>query len=94
MCSAMVVCGQIFCFKILDPHCLELVHLYVIVQCILNSYLNIADMRLQILAVLDLGRDAWISREDWIQNGIHVGSNRKYKDSYYLQAQAMCYMNS
>lgn len=47
-----------------------------------------------ILAVLDLGRDAWISREDWIHNGIHVGSNKKYKDSYYLQAQAMCYMNS
>ncbi|KAH1230114.1 Actin-related protein 9 [Glycine max] len=47
-----------------------------------------------ILGVLDLGRDAWISREDWIHNGVHVGSNRKYKDSYYLQAQAMCYMNS
>jgi actin-related protein 8 len=51
-------------------------------------------MCLQILGVLDLGRDAWINREDWIQNGVHVGSNRKYKDSYYLQAQAMCYMNS
>lgn len=62
---------------------------------ILNScHLNVADMSLQILAVLDLGRDAWISREDWIHNGIHIGSNRKYKDSYYLQAQAMCYMNS
>ncbi|KAL2601191.1 hypothetical protein AAZV13_10G153500 [Glycine max] len=48
----------------------------------------------EILGVLDLGRDAWISREDWIHNGVHVGSNRKYKDSYYLQAQAMCYMNS
>ncbi|MED6131593.1 Actin-like protein arp9 (SWI/SNF complex component arp9) [Stylosanthes scabra] len=47
-----------------------------------------------ILGVLDLGRDAWINREDWIQNGIHVGSNRKYKDSYYIQAQAMCYLNS
>ncbi|BAT94714.1 hypothetical protein LR48_Vigan09g112000 [Vigna angularis] len=47
-----------------------------------------------ILGVLDLGRDAWISREDWIHNGIHVGSSKKYKDSYYLQAQAMCYMNS
>ncbi|WJX18767.1 Actin-like protein arp9 [Trifolium repens] len=47
-----------------------------------------------ILGVLDVGRDAWINREDWIQNGVHVGSNRKYKDSYYLQAQAMCYMNS
>lgn len=51
-------------------------------------------MSLQILGVLDLGRDAWISREDWIQNGLHIGSNRKYKDSYYIQAQAMCYMNS
>nr|KYP60796.1 Actin-related protein 9 [Cajanus cajan] len=47
-----------------------------------------------ILGVLDIGRDAWINREDWIHNGIHVGSNKKYKDSYYLQAQAMCYMNS
>ncbi|KAF7837510.1 actin-related protein 9 [Senna tora] len=47
-----------------------------------------------ILGVLDFGRDAWIHREDWIRNGIHIGSGRKYKDSYYLQAQAMCYMNS
>ncbi|KAK1289757.1 Actin-related protein 9 [Acorus calamus] len=47
-----------------------------------------------ILGVLDFGRDAWILREDWIRNGIHIGSGRKYKDSYFLQAQAMCYMNS
>ncbi|KAK7268738.1 hypothetical protein RIF29_21446 [Crotalaria pallida] len=47
-----------------------------------------------ILGVLDLGRDAWISRDDWINNGLHIGSNRKYKDSHYIQAQAMCYMNS
>ncbi|KDP40299.1 hypothetical protein JCGZ_02297 [Jatropha curcas] len=47
-----------------------------------------------ILGVLDFGRDAWIHREDWIRNGIHIGSGRKYKDSYYLQAQAMCYINS
>ncbi|XP_058001147.1 actin-related protein 9 isoform X3 [Hevea brasiliensis] len=47
-----------------------------------------------ILGILDFGRDAWIHREDWIRNGIHVGSGRKYKDSYYLQAQAMCYINS
>lgn len=48
----------------------------------------------QILGILDFGRDAWIHREDWIRRGIHVGSGRKYKDSYYLQAQAMCYINS
>ncbi|GFY84967.1 hypothetical protein Acr_03g0017410 [Actinidia rufa] len=47
-----------------------------------------------ILGVLDYGRDAWIHREDWIRNGIHIGSGRKYKDSYFLQAQATCYMNS
>ncbi|KAL4191398.1 hypothetical protein AMTRI_Chr07g80340 [Amborella trichopoda] len=47
-----------------------------------------------ILGVLDLVRDAWIQREDWIQSGIHVGSGRKYRDSYYLQAQAMWYINS
>ncbi|XP_028113299.1 actin-related protein 9 isoform X2 [Camellia sinensis] len=47
-----------------------------------------------ILGVLDFGRDAWIHREDWIRSGIHIGSGRKYKDSYFLQAQAMCYMNS
>ncbi|XXG84923.1 hypothetical protein AAC387_Pa11g0123 [Persea americana] len=47
-----------------------------------------------ILGVLDFSREAWIHREDWIQNGIHVGSGRKYKDSYFLQAQAMCYINS
>lgn len=47
-----------------------------------------------ILGILDISRDAWIHREDWIKNGIHIGSGRKYKDSYYLQAQAMCYLNS
>ncbi|KAJ6890486.1 hypothetical protein NC651_024097 [Populus alba x Populus x berolinensis] len=47
-----------------------------------------------ILGVLDFGRDAWIYREDWIRNGIHIQSGRKYKDSYYLQAQATCYINS
>ncbi|KAF9606123.1 hypothetical protein IFM89_023176 [Coptis chinensis] len=47
-----------------------------------------------ILAILDIGREAWIHREDWIRNGIHVASGRKYKDSFFLQAQAMCYMNS
>ncbi|KAK8948310.1 Actin-related protein 9 [Platanthera guangdongensis] len=49
---------------------------------------------LQILGILDFSRDAWIHREDWIRSGIHVGSGRKYKDSYFLQAQAMCYINS
>ncbi|XP_065861767.1 actin-related protein 9 isoform X2 [Euphorbia lathyris] len=47
-----------------------------------------------ILGILDFSRDAWIHREEWIRNGIQVGSGRKYKDSYYLQAQAVCYINS
>ncbi|XP_055813664.1 actin-related protein 9 isoform X2 [Solanum dulcamara] len=47
-----------------------------------------------ILGILDISRDAWIHREDWIRSGIHIGSGRKYKDSYFLQAQAMCYINS
>ncbi|KAL3727053.1 hypothetical protein ACJRO7_031888 [Eucalyptus globulus] len=47
-----------------------------------------------ILGILDISRDAWIHRMDWIHNGIHVGSGRKYKDSYYVQAQATCYINS
>ncbi|KAF8388212.1 hypothetical protein HHK36_026878 [Tetracentron sinense] len=47
-----------------------------------------------ILGILDFGRDAWIHREDWIRNGIHIGSGRKYKDSFFLQAQAMCFINS
>ncbi|XP_059274854.1 actin-related protein 9 isoform X2 [Lycium ferocissimum] len=47
-----------------------------------------------ILGILDIGRDAWIHREDWIRNGIHIGSRRKYKDSFYVQAQALCYLNS
>lgn len=47
-----------------------------------------------ILGILDFARDAWIHREDWIRNGIHIGSGRKYKDSCFLQAQAMCYINS
>ncbi|KAL2469752.1 Actin-related protein 9 [Abeliophyllum distichum] len=47
-----------------------------------------------ILGILDVTRDAWIHREDWIRNGIHIGSGRKYRDSYFLQAQSMCYINS
>ncbi|KAM7279388.1 hypothetical protein ACFE04_006522 [Oxalis oulophora] len=47
-----------------------------------------------ILGVLDYAREAWIYREDWIRNGIHIRSGRKYKDSYFLQAQAMCYINT
>ncbi|KAM7488285.1 hypothetical protein LguiB_025769 [Lonicera macranthoides] len=47
-----------------------------------------------ILGILDFGRDAWIHREDWVRSGIHLRSGRKYKDSYFLQAQAMCYINS
>ncbi|WCJ19503.1 Actin-related protein 9 [Euphorbia peplus] len=47
-----------------------------------------------ILGILDFSRGAWIYRDEWIRNGIHVGGGRKYKDSYYIQAQAMCYINS
>ncbi|CAN0904350.1 Actin-related protein 9 [Linum grandiflorum] len=47
-----------------------------------------------ILGILDFSRDAWVLRDDWIKNGIHIKSNRKYRDSYYLQAQAMSYINS
>lgn len=47
-----------------------------------------------ILGILDFGREAWIYREDWVRNGLYIGSGRKYKDSYYIQAQTMCYMNS
>ncbi|KAL3828711.1 hypothetical protein ACJIZ3_017513 [Penstemon smallii] len=47
-----------------------------------------------ILGILDFTRDAWIHREDWIKSGIHVRSGRKYKDSHFLQAQAMCFINS
>lgn len=47
-----------------------------------------------ILGILDIGRDGWIHREDWMRNGIHIGSGKKYKDSFYVQALAMCYINS
>ncbi|XP_042028453.1 actin-related protein 9-like isoform X1 [Salvia splendens] len=47
-----------------------------------------------ILGILDFTHDAWINREDWIRNGIYLGSGRKYRDSYFLQAQTMCYINS
>ncbi|KAI5649464.1 hypothetical protein M9H77_35469 [Catharanthus roseus] len=47
-----------------------------------------------VLGILDISRDTWIHREDWIRSGIHIGSGRKYKDSYYLQAQAMSNINS
>lgn len=47
-----------------------------------------------ILGILDFTRDAWIHREDWIRNGVHIASGRKYKDSYFLQAQSMCYINN
>ncbi|XP_051127803.1 actin-related protein 9 isoform X2 [Andrographis paniculata] len=47
-----------------------------------------------ILGILDYVRDAWIHREDWIRNGVHIPSARKYKDSYFLQAQSMSYINN
>ncbi|KQJ81449.1 actin-related protein 9 isoform X2 [Brachypodium distachyon] len=47
-----------------------------------------------ILGVLDIGRDAWIRREEWMNNGVHPGIPRKYRDSYFLQAQTMCYYNT
>ncbi|CAH9095363.1 unnamed protein product [Cuscuta epithymum] len=47
-----------------------------------------------ILGILDFTRDGWIHREDWMSNGIHIGSGRKYKDSYYLQAQSLAFINS
>ncbi|XP_074319528.1 actin-related protein 9 [Silene latifolia] len=47
-----------------------------------------------ILGILDFNREAWIHREDWIRGGLYIGTNRKYKDSYYIQAQPLCYINS
>lgn len=47
-----------------------------------------------ILGILDFGREAWIHREDWICGGLYIKSNRKYRDSYFIQAQPFCYMNS
>ncbi|RAL38375.1 hypothetical protein DM860_002353 [Cuscuta australis] len=47
-----------------------------------------------ILGILDFTRDGWIHREDWIRNGIHIGSGRKYKDSYYIQAHSLAFINS
>lgn len=47
-----------------------------------------------VLGILDFTRDAWINREDWIRSGIYIGIGRKYRDSYFLQAQSMCYINS
>jgi len=58
-----------------------------------SIFLDLYFTLVQILGVLDTGRDAWIHREDWIKNGVHIGSGRKYKDSYFLQAQVMCYYN-
>ncbi|KFK31713.1 hypothetical protein AALP_AA6G149400 [Arabis alpina] len=46
-----------------------------------------------LLGILDFGREAWIHRNEWIENGIHVGSGKKYRDSFYIQAQAMCFIN-
>lgn len=48
----------------------------------------------QILGILDFGREAWIHRNEWMENGIRVGSAKKYRDSYYIQAQAFCFINS
>ncbi|KAL6194815.1 hypothetical protein ACLB2K_035890 [Fragaria x ananassa] len=47
-----------------------------------------------ILGILDFARDGWIRRDEWIQNGVRVGKGKKYKDSQFLQAQAMYYINS
>eukprot|EP00252_Welwitschia_mirabilis_P012774 TRINITY_DN28261_c0_g1_i3.p1 TRINITY_DN28261_c0_g1~~TRINITY_DN28261_c0_g1_i3.p1 ORF type:complete len:592 (-),score=115.29 TRINITY_DN28261_c0_g1_i3:241-2016(-) len=47
-----------------------------------------------ILGILDLNRESWIRRDDWVSNGIHIGSGRKYKDSTILQAQPLWFINS
>lgn len=47
-----------------------------------------------ILGILDFTRDGWIGREDWIRSGFDIRGRRKYKDSYYLQAHAMAFINS
>lgn len=60
----------------------------------IHPSIQILTLVFQILGVLDLSRDAWVHREDWMNIGIHVGSGRKYKDSYYIQAQATAYINS
>ncbi|XP_010672133.2 actin-related protein 9 isoform X1 [Beta vulgaris subsp. vulgaris] len=47
-----------------------------------------------LLGILDFTHEAWIHRLDWVSGGLYVGSKRKYRESYYIQAQPMCYMNS
>ncbi|XP_010481855.1 PREDICTED: actin-related protein 9-like isoform X2 [Camelina sativa] len=46
-----------------------------------------------ILGILDFGREAWIERQEWMENGIHKGSTKKYKDSFYIEGQAMYFIN-
>ncbi|GAB4843206.1 Actin-like protein arp9 [Ancistrocladus abbreviatus] len=47
-----------------------------------------------VLGILDISHEGWVQREDWIRSGLYVGSSRKFKDSCYIQAQAMSYMSS
>ncbi|KMT15698.1 hypothetical protein BVRB_3g056830 isoform A [Beta vulgaris subsp. vulgaris] len=47
-----------------------------------------------LLGILDFTHEAWIHRLDWVSGGLYVGSKRKYRESYYIQAQPMCYMNT
>ncbi|XP_023633325.1 actin-related protein 9 [Capsella rubella] len=46
-----------------------------------------------ILGILDFGREAWIERPEWMENGVRKGSNKKYKDSFYIESQAMYFIN-
>ncbi|MBA0622408.1 hypothetical protein Godav_007957, partial [Gossypium davidsonii] len=47
-----------------------------------------------ILGVLDFHQDAWFQREDRTRSGSLIGSDRKFMDSYFLQAKTMCFIVS
>ncbi|KAL1191303.1 Actin-related protein 9 [Cardamine amara subsp. amara] len=47
-----------------------------------------------LLGVLDFAREAWVQRKEWMENGINIGSGKKYKDSFYIQGQAMSFIHS
>eukprot|EP00249_Psilotum_nudum_P014372 c24788_g1_i1 orf=403-2223(-) len=47
-----------------------------------------------VLGILDSARDTWIQHDDWTEGGVHVGTGKKYKDSYFLQTQTFWYTSS
>eukprot|EP00850_Spirogloea_muscicola_P017557 SM000152S01545 [mRNA] locus=s152:117674:123033:+ [translate_table: standard] len=45
-----------------------------------------------LLGVLDSAAEAWLQQKDWLNGGLRVGAERKYREATVLQSQAFWYL--